>query len=117
MDLAGHWDLVIEQGASFLRYFKWEDSTGAAVDLADYSLRMSIRTVYGEGLIATSEGDAPTITIAKPGAAGVFTVAMTPAVTTLLDFNRAVYDIEADDDTDVYRVVQGNVTLSREATT
>ena len=119
MDLAGRWDLVIEQGATFERYFRWEDSTGAAIDLSPYSLRMTIRTIYGEGLIATSVGASPTIVITIPGSAGVFVVTIAATVTVDLSFNRAVYDIEAftAEDALVYRIVEGNVTLSKEATT
>jgi len=120
MDLAGRWDLVIEQGSTFERYFRWEDSSGSPIDLSPYSLRMTIRVTIGSiEYYASTEGASGTITISKPGAEGVFLIAMLPEDTESLDFVRAIYDVEAytAGDAIVYRIVQGNVTLSREATT
>jgi hypothetical protein len=120
MDLAGRWDLVIEQGTTFIRYFRWEDSAGSPVDLTDYSLRMKIRTNIGAtATIASTEGGG-VIAITKPSpTTGVFIVTINATDTDDLDFVRGIYDIEAYTAADavVYRVVQGNVTLNKEVTT
>lgn len=118
MDLAGRWDLVIEQGATFERYFRWENSLGAPRDLSSYSLRMNIRRFFDDdSVIATTEGASPAIVISEPGATGVFKVTMTAAATAALDFTRAVYDIEAyDGSSNVHRVVQGSIRLDKEVT-
>ena len=70
-------------------------------------------------MIATSVGASPTIVITTPGAAGVFVVTIVATDTSDLNFNRAVYDIEAFTTADalVYRIVEGNVILNKEATT
>jgi hypothetical protein len=121
MDLAAKYDLVIEQGATLTRVFRWEDSYGNAQDLGSYTLRMDIReTRESTTALATTEGSTPNITIAKSvSLTGVFTVSMTAAKTALLDFIRGVYDIEAytaDATPIVYRLFEGGVTLSKEVT-
>jgi len=117
MDLAGRWDLTIEEGSNFERYFRWEDSTGTAKDISGYTLRMNVRATYSSSTtLLTTEGETPTIVISKPGATGVFKIVVTSAVTTTLSFTRAVYDVEAYETTNVFRVIEGNVTLSREVT-
>jgi hypothetical protein len=120
MDLAAVYDLVIEQGTTFSRTFRWEDSDGVAIDLGSYTLRMNIRsTKESSTTIATSEGSTPTIVIVAPGGTGIFTVSISSEYTEVMDFNRAVYDIEAYDDSDpsvVYRVVKGSVYLDKEVT-
>ena len=117
MDLAGRWDFIIEQGSTFERYFRWEDSNGNPRALDAYTLRMRIRyTPDLTTVLATTEGESPTIVISQPGATGVFKIAMTATNTALLDFIRAVYDVEAYEGVVVYRIVEGNVTLSKEVT-
>jgi hypothetical protein len=122
MDLAGKWDFVIEQGATWSRQFRWEDSAGDVRDLGTYTLRMTIRPKHGsKKIIATSDSPANIVlTISGDGSSGIFTVSMTAAKTAVLDFIRAVYDIEAYDTATgvtVYRILQGNVTLEKEVTT
>jgi len=121
MDLAGKWDLVIEQGATWIRQFRWEDSAGVARSLASYTLRMTIRPIYdSDKIFATSVAPGNiTLALVGGGTGGVFTVTMTAANTALLNFIRAVYDIEAYDTATgltVYRILQGNVTLAKEST-
>jgi hypothetical protein len=120
LDLAARYDLTIEQGATFERTFRWEDSEGAPVDISSYSVRMSIRSTRASTTpLATSTGGTPAIVIVKTGVTGVFTCSIIAFRTALLDFTNAVYDIELytdDSPSVVYRIFQGNVTLSREVT-
>jgi len=119
MDLAGTWDLIIDQGTTFERYFRWEDSSGTARDISSYTFHMKIRKTHDDSVvIATTEGGSPTIVISQPGATGVIKVLMTAANTAALDFVRGVYDIEAmySGGNPLYRIVQGNVTLRKEVT-
>ncbi len=120
MDIAGIWDLIIEQGATLERYYRWEDSDGSPRSLTDYSLRMIIRATIGSTALATSLGGTPTITLSKPGAVGVIKVLISSVNTAALDFTRGVYDIEAFDTSSpvvVHRIVEGKVTLNKEITT
>lgn len=119
MDLAGIWDLIIEQGATFERFYRWEDSDGTPKSLAGWSLRMKIRATSTSSIIATSQGGDLSIVLDKPGAPGVIRVLITAADTEDLDFTRAIYDIEAYDTSVpvvVHRVVEGRVELRREVT-
>ena len=119
MSLAGIWDLTIEQGATFTRYFLVEDNTGAAKDLSSYSLRVEIRTARKPGtMLATSVGGSATIDIefVVDGSNGRFYITMTPTNTAALSFVKGAYDIEAYTaaDADVLRLFQGGVTLNKE---
>lgn len=119
MDLAGIWDLIIEQGATFERYYRWEDSSGSPMSLDSLALRMRIRATKSSVVIASSYGSSATIVLSKPGDPGVIKVLITAADTSLMNFTRAVYDIEAYDTSTpvvVYRIVGGRVELSREVT-
>ena len=40
---AGRYDIIMEQGATFDLPLRYKDSTGAAVDLSDYSASMQVR--------------------------------------------------------------------------
>jgi hypothetical protein len=111
------WDVTIMQGESFLLRFKYYDDTGALVDLTGDIIRMSIRkTKEDSTVIASTEGVSPTLTATHNGTGGTITVVMDEDNTALLDFIRAVYDLEVDDGTDVYRVLEGEVTLNKEVT-
>ena len=118
MNLAAWYDITIEEGTTFSMTFEWRDSSGSVIDFSSYDdVRMDIRpTKESSTLIASSEGAAPGIVIDVTDAAtGIFIVNMTATVTAALDFHRAVYDIEAFNTPTVYRLMEGNVTLSREA--
>ncbi len=118
MNLAAWYDITIEEGTTFSMTFEWRDSSGSVIDFSSYDdVRMDIRpTKESSTLIASSEGATPGIVIDVTDAAtGIFIVNMTATVTAAFDFHRAVYDIEAFNTPTVYRLMEGNVTLSREA--
>lgn len=110
-------DLVIEQGATFNQSFQWTDSSGAAINLTGYTGRMQIRpSVTSSTTIAdltTANGG-----IVITGATGTVTAKIAATSTAAMTFTTAVYDLEliAADGVTVTRLVQGNVTLSKEVT-
>lgn len=113
--LAAKLDLVIEQGATFTRAFHWTDDDGASIDLSPYELHMTIRAHRGSSEEILSDDD-DKIILTKSETTGYFEVRIDPEETEDLDFFRAVYDIEAHDGRLVYRLVEGNMVLAREAT-
>jgi len=118
MNRAAWYPIVIEEGATFSMTFEWRDANGAVVDFSSYTdVRMDIRATKEAGTaIASSEGETPTLVMDLTDAnVGVLVVTMTATNTAALDFHRAVYDIEAFNTPTVYRLVEGSVTLSREA--
>lgn len=112
-------NFTILQGTTFSYQIKIENEDGSAFDLTGYTLRMQARVTLGDSsTVITSTGGSPnlTITCATP-ATGILYISMTPAQTAALDFFTALYDLEGEhDDGDVYRFLQGAITLSKEAT-
>ena len=120
---AAQYDLYIEQGASFAVVFRWEDKDGDAQDLTDLDFEMKIRPTKDSSTVILSgsyEGstDTPTgdIIFSEGGVNGQFGIDITAANTALLDFTKAVYDIEIANVTSTFRVVEGRVLLSKEVT-
>jgi hypothetical protein len=115
------YDLLLEQGTTYVRTFTWVDALGAPVDLTDYSLRMQIRPSPGSSeLIASSLGTVPTIVVTKvsPESGGQFTIAIDATTTAGFNFTRASYDLEAflTAGVTVHRLLQGAAILSKEVT-
>ena len=114
--IAGEHDFTIEQGATFTRIVQWKNSAGNPVDLTDYTAAMKVRESYDTGtvLISLTTGGSGIVITAGTG---VLTITISATVTASLDFDRAVYDLELDDGSGVKtRLLQGHVTLEKEAT-
>lgn len=114
--IAGVHDFTIEQGTTFTRLVQWKDSSGDPVDLSGYTAAMKIRESYDSGTVLVSLATGSSgITITA--ASGLLTIVISSTVTAALDFDRAVYDIELNDGSDVItRLLQGHVTLEKEST-
>jgi len=113
--LAAKLDMVVEQGATFPKTFSWKDENGIIIDLSPYALYMTIRPYKGSSIIIANSllGD---IEITKLEDVGYFEIRISSDVTANFDFTRAVYDIEAHRGRIVYRLVEGDLLLSKEAT-
>jgi len=118
MDLAGRWDLVIEEGVKFVRVFLIEESDGSAMDISSYTITMKIRPHAESATVIATTVTSPLITAAftGDGTDGKFDITIEAAVTAVLDFTRGVYDIKITNGTTIYRILQGNVRLDREVT-
>ena len=109
-------DLVIEQGATFYQPLRWKDSNGDPIDLTNYTARMQIRRNYETDVVIT-ELTTENGRIELGGAAGTINLIIPAAITEALDFSEAVYDLELEDqDGHLTRLLQGQMTLSREVT-
>jgi hypothetical protein len=111
-------NLAIDQGATFkhVMSLKAGSATSPAMDLTGYKARMQVRPELAsdEVLIElTTENGRITIT----PSIGELMLKLTPAETTALSFSKAVYDLELESlNGDVTRLLQGNVSLSRQVT-
>lgn len=108
-------NLTIYQGSTFNPVFVWK-SAGAAVNLAGYTARMQVRETVGSAvklLDLTTENSGITITAAE----GKIALLCTATATAALNFVSGVWDLEliAPAGT-VTRLLQGEVSLSREVT-
>ena len=113
LNLSATKDLLVEQGESFRRYFRWMKSDGIPYNLSKFALKMVIRsTKDAPSVLASSSTN---IAITRSGEAGLFQVDIPKSVTSEFDFIRAVYSIEASWGTFSARLVEGNVVLSKSA--
>ena len=107
--------LGLEQGATLRKLFTWK-ADGVPVSLTGWTARMQVReSIDATDIIhelTTENGGV--ILAAEPGA---FTLYIGAADTAAFDFENAVYDLEfIAPNGDVTRLMQGEVTLSREVT-
>jgi molybdopterin-binding protein len=111
---AGEYDFYIEQGATLFREIAWLDGTGVPVDLTGFTARMQIRpSINSDEIIhelTTENGEITIIPLT-----GVIRIEVSPVVTSSLT-QRGVYDLELVNGTDVFRLLQGHVRISKEVT-
>jgi hypothetical protein len=110
---AGVLNLLIEQGSTFLYSLSLRDANGP-MNLTNFTARMQIRRTVGAPAVllelTTANGR-----IAISG--GTVALSVDAADTALLDFSKAVYDLEIESPNgDVTRLIQGDVVLSKEVT-
>jgi hypothetical protein len=114
---AANYNITIEQGADFSLPLTWKDGTGAVVNVTGYSARMQIRESYDSDdyIISLTSGVGGGITLG--GAAGTINIEISSSVTANMGLMRAVYDLELVSLSGIVtRLVQGDVTISREVT-
>lgn len=129
---AGKYNFVIEQGTTVDFEIAYTDSENAQIDLTDYKGRMQIRDKYpginnennskliitlsssleddGTGLNFNGSDNSGTPT---DGKIGVFIDAERTAT---FDFSKAIYDLEIVSASIVTRLLEGNITLTKEVT-
>lgn len=113
---AGHWDFYIEQGVDWGKQITWKDSAKAFIITSGYTADMQVRASRRSSSILvelSTSNDRITVT----GASGLFTLSLTAVETRALDFDTGVYDFEVTSAAGmVYRLLEGNITLSKEVT-
>lgn len=123
---AGKYSFTIEQGATLNFEIQYKDSNNVPIDLTGGEGRMQIRVtkdnpVYLLNLSSSLQPDgtglnfngANGITDPISGSIGVYISAVSSS---LLNFDTAFYDLEIQLGTEVFRVLEGEVKLSKEVT-
>lgn len=112
--MAGRYDPVIEQGATWSRTATYRDSSKALVNLSGYTSRMQIRRAPGatDTLVSLTDGQGITL----GGAAGTIVMALTATQTAALPAGTWWYDLELVSGATVIRLLEGRVTVSPNAT-
>jgi len=131
---AGNYNFTIEQGTTFKRTFKYKDSTGNPIDLAQHDVHMDVRSSIDTSTAildinetgATKNGvDTTSHTFFKVTSASLdananeINLTIDAETTASMSFDTAVYDIEISDDSTpkvVTRILQGKIKLSKEVT-
>lgn len=113
---AASYDLLIEQGATFIKDLVWKDSTGTAIDVTGYTARMQIRrnkSAVDVLLTATTENGYITMGTTD----GAIDIEIPDTVTAALTATRGMYDLEVISPGGVVtRLIEGTVEISREVT-
>ena len=108
--------LKIEQGATFRQSFDWS-ANGAPVNLTGYTARMQMRNPIESPAIIhelTTENGGITFSDALAGKIELF---ISATDTSAFNFDSCVYDLEMiAPNTDVIRLIEGEITLSKEVT-
>ena len=107
MALAGNYNIVIDQGATYSQVFTWQDSNGDPVSLVGWTARMQVRRRMpstGTLVDLTTENGG----IVLGGAAGTVTVSIAATATDDLPVGEHVYDLELVNGSTVERLVMGS---------
>jgi len=99
-------NLVIEQGATFIRVFNLSNGT-APYDLSLYTIQAQIRRSYN-----SSSGLIFTTAIVGASTEGALSISLTSGETLTLKYGRYVYDIYLVNGTDRIRAVEGIITVT-----
>ena len=125
---AGKYNFTIEQGTTTKFEVQYSDDDGTPIDLTSYQCRMQIRSDYADfdsTLYATLSSslavDGTGLNLqgvdgSKELTSGSIGVIISSAVTETFDFDEGVYDLELVTGTNVTRLLQGKVKISREVT-
>jgi hypothetical protein len=115
MALAGGYDIVADQGATYSQVFTWKDSNGDPVSLVGWTGRMQVRSRVPS---ATTVLDLTTANggVTLGGAAGTVTVSVSAADMADVDAGVYTYDIELVNGSTVERLVMGTFTVRGEVT-
>lgn len=109
-------DIYIEQGATFFLGFTWydgPDTTAPPKDLTGWVARMQVRRTQGTPPLVDASSEVGNGKITLGGATGRIEVKLSDEDTDLMDAKSALYDLEVEDPAgDVYRLLQGKVTIS-----
>jgi hypothetical protein len=129
---AGKYNFVIEQGSTVDFEIAYTDSNNNKIDLTDYRGRMQIRdkfpgpqNINNSTLIITLssslEDDGTGLNFSgssdiNPPTSGTIGVFIDAERTAAFNFNKAIYDLEIVSGSIVTRLIEGNVTLTKEVT-
>lgn len=126
---AGKYNLRIEQGTTVNIDLQYVDNAETPIDLTGYTGRMQIKSDYANNnpityLTATTEASSSEAHITFSGSLGnntpsdgVIGIHIPAATTAAFDFCRGRYDLELVSGSNVTRLLEGVVILSKEVTT
>jgi hypothetical protein len=125
---AGKYSFVIEQGATVNFEIQYKDSNNAPVNLTGYSGKMMIRSGYADAnpityaiLSSSLAADGTGLNFSgsngiTPPASGSIGVVISAVSSSNFTFNNALYDLEITSGSIVTRILEGQVSLSKEVT-
>jgi len=113
--VAGQYNIVADQGATFSRNLHWEDSSGNPIDVTGYSARMQVRERFVSATPVLSLVS-PT-NIALGGGSGTVVVTVSATLMAAVTAGDYVYDLEMVASNGVVtRLLQGTFKVRPEVT-
>jgi hypothetical protein len=113
--VAGDYNIIADQGATFNRVITWNDSDGDPVDLGGYTARMQVRQRYVSTSTVLSLTSGSGITLG--GALGTITLLVSASATAEVATGEYLYDLELVSGGGVVtRLLQGSFTVRAEVT-
>lgn len=123
---AGKYSFVIDQGSTVNFEIQYKDSAGTPIDLNGYGARMQVRSDYSSNTILMTlsssllpdgtglnmSGSSGT----KPLTSGSIGIYISAATSSMMTFDKALYDLEIHSGSYVSRILQGQIKLSKEIT-
>jgi len=125
---AGRYSFIIEQGSTLNFEIQYKDSTNTPVDLTGYSGKMMIRSGYANTNPTTYAILSSSLSIdgtglnfsgsngVTPPASGSIGIYISTASSSNFTFNTALYDLEITSGSVITRLLEGQVSLSKEVT-
>lgn len=117
--IPGRYDFTILQGSTFALTLAWTNEDDTALSLTGFEARLTAREKKSDtsALFEWTSNPAAGITITVPATLGIMEISILPTTTDDYNFDIGVYDLEIYNVTDVYRLLEGYVTLNKESTT
>lgn len=111
---SGEWNPTIEQGTQFKREITYKDEDGVVVNITGYKVRVfaNVRKSSAVYIFDYNSDDDTEISVNAP-TEGKFTIDIAGSVTADFDFYNAYLCLEITDGSNVKRLLEGEVTLSR----
>jgi hypothetical protein len=110
-------DLKIYKGSTYRKSFQWIDSNGSPMVLTGCAIKMQIRDYLGSGTVLIELSTANGRIVIVDAVLGKWQLVLTAVETGLLDFTRAVYDLDITfPSTEVHTPIKGDVVLIRQVT-
>lgn len=125
---AGKYTFTIEQGSTINFEIQYKDVSNSPVDLTGYTGRMMIRSAYADNnpttyvsLTNVPNADGTGLSFSgsngtTPPSSGSIGIYISAASSSALTFDEAVYDLEIVSGSDVTRLLEGKIRLSKEVT-
>lgn len=110
--MAGKYNIIIEQGATWGLTLQWQDSEGVVIPLDGYSARMQIRRMIDQPVDVELTTENGRITIAD----NCINLHLTASDTSELNKEFYVYDLELVNGDVVHRFIEGDIKVSPEVT-
>jgi hypothetical protein len=123
---AGKYSFIVEQGSTFILEFQYKDSLGNPIDLTNFGGRMMIRPCVGStdvylNLSSSLQSDGTGLNFSgsngsTPPESGSIGLYISAVSSSLLNFDKGVYDLEIHSGSFVARILEGQIQLSKEVT-